>query len=111
MRHVAEGLKFLASLQIVHADLKPKNILVRANKTLVVADLGCSFLAKTTQSTHGIRGTLSYASPEILRQTGITPVADVFSLGLIAYEWAPESSLTRAGGSIAGSQLPTLSRN
>ena len=38
--------------------------------------------------THSIRGTLSYASPEILRQTGITPVADLFSLGLIAHEWA-----------------------
>ena len=85
---VAEGLQFLASLNIVHADLKPKNILVRADKTLVVADLGRSFLAKTPQSTHGIRGTLSYASPEILRETGITPIADVFSLGLIVYEWA-----------------------
>ena len=29
--HVAEGLQFLASLNIVHADLKPKNILVRAD--------------------------------------------------------------------------------
>ena len=85
-RHVAEGLQFLASLQIVHADLKPKNILVRAHYILVVADLGRSFFIKTPQNTHSIRGTISSAYPEILRKTGITPVAHVFSLRLIAYE-------------------------
>ncbi|KAF0096536.1 MAG: serine/threonine protein kinase bacterial, partial [bacterium] len=87
-RHVAEGLQYLASLHIVHADLKPENILVRADKSLVVADLGRSIVATTPQATNGIRGSLFYASPEILRHTGITPVADVFSLGLILFEWA-----------------------
>ena len=87
-RHVAEGLQFLASLDVVHADLKPKNLLVRHDKTLVIADLGRSLVSSRTPTTTTIRGTPFYASQEILRMTGITPVADVFSLGLIIYEWA-----------------------
>ena len=86
--HVADGLQFLASLHIVHADLKNKNILVRADKTLVVDVLWRSFVAASTQNTHSIQATLSYAFHEILRQTGITPTADLFSLGLIVYDWA-----------------------
>ena len=82
-RHVAEGLQFLASFNIVHADLIPKIILVRADKTLVVADLGRSFVATTPQNTHRFRATVSSAWPEILRQTGINPAAELFSLGLI----------------------------
>ena len=49
--HVAEGLQFLASLHIVHADFKPNNILVQAANTLVVGVLGGSFLATTPHNT------------------------------------------------------------
>ena len=68
--------------------MKPKNILVPAQRTLLVVVLGRSFVPTLPQTPHSIRGTVSYAFPKILPQTGTTSVADVFSLGLIVYEWA-----------------------
>ena len=85
-RHVAEGLQLLSSLDIVHAARKPKNHLVRHDKTLVIADLGRSLVSSRTPTTTTIRGTPFYASLAILRMTGITPVADVFSMRLIIDE-------------------------
>ena len=78
----------LASLDIVNAVLKHKNILVLADKIMGLADLGRSLVARSPTMTHGIRGPRFYASHEILRQSGITPAAEVFSLGVGLFEWA-----------------------
>ena len=50
MRHVTVGLQFLAFVNTVHAELKPKNILDRADKTIVVAERGHSFVPTTHRS-------------------------------------------------------------
>ena len=95
-RHVAAALHFLASNNYILMDLKPENILVRADKTLAVADFGAAMETNTAVDLTTHRGTLIYSAPESLSKVGVTPAADVFSLGLCIYEWATGKLLTAA---------------
>ena len=107
--HLADGLKFLSSIHIVDADLKPKNILGRADKTLVRGDLGGCHVPTTPQNTQSIQASLSYASVEIHRQTGITPAAELFSMGLIVYYLATAELPQARAWEPWCSQRPSLS--
>ena len=80
--------------RVVHRDLKPSNILVKEDGTVKLLDFGIAKLvrdaddARTELATAtGLRlMTPEYASPEQVRQEEITPLSDVYSLGVIIYE-------------------------
>lgn len=85
---------------IIHRDLKPSNILVTqspdAPATVKVLDFGIAKLAAhalddedpatTLRQTGGLIGTPRYMAPEQYDENGLTPAADVYSLGVILYE-------------------------
>ena len=85
------GLQAVHSAGAVHGDLKPANILLGDANRVVVSDFGA---ARTIRDEHGatdaVHGTPAYLAPEYgLRHQG--PVAhpqraDLYSLGVIAYE-------------------------
>jgi len=80
--------------RVVHRDLKPSNILVKSDGTVKLLDFGIAKLvresggAETELATAtGLRlMTPEYASPEQVRQDKITPLSDVYSLGVVLYE-------------------------
>jgi serine/threonine-protein kinase len=71
---------------IIHADLKPNNILIRPDGSPVLIDFGLA--RHTNTSLYGLQqiGTLGYASPEQLRGDVLTLRSDVYSLGRILAE-------------------------
>jgi serine/threonine-protein kinase len=85
---------------IIHRDLKPSNILVTqsadAPATVKVLDFGVAKLtdrmlddadpAITLQQPGTFVGTPRYMAPEQYNGNGLTPAADVYSLGVILYE-------------------------
>jgi serine/threonine protein kinase len=73
--------------QVIHRDLKPENILLY-NGHWCLADFGISRYAEasTAADTRRFSFTPHYAAPEAWRYERPTAAADVYSVGIIAYE-------------------------
>jgi eukaryotic-like serine/threonine-protein kinase len=67
---------------VVHADLKPANVLFRAPDQPVLSDFGAAHLA----GERGVSGSLGYMSPERLREAPLTFSDDVYALGRILWD-------------------------
>jgi serine/threonine-protein kinase len=82
----AQLLEALASLHasgIVHADVKPANLLAAHDGSLKLADFGLAGRAGEARAAHG---TPRYMAPERMRGAALDPASDVFSAGAILYE-------------------------
>lgn len=90
--HTARALRSCHSERIVHADVKPGNILWSPTDRVVkLADFGSSARLPPHEGGTGLVRwvTLSYASPETMRDRGVvTPASDMWSLGVVALEMA-----------------------
>jgi serine/threonine-protein kinase PpkA len=86
---VARGLDFAHQKGFVHRDVKPGNILFKADGTAVLADFG---IAKAMDSTSGATmagasiGTPDYMSPEQARAEQIDGRSDFYALGAVIFE-------------------------
>lgn len=64
-------------VRIVHADIKPSNIIVSSKNMLKITDFGLSQFVKDTSRTENI----AFLPPEILTSSVLDARSDVFSLG------------------------------
>lgn len=89
LQKIASGVGAAHTLNIVHRDIKPDNVLFAENGEPKVADFG---LAKEYHPdgtvTQVVQGTPKYMSPEQAKGDGtpIGPPSDVWALGVILYE-------------------------
>jgi serine/threonine protein kinase len=91
---VARALHYVHQRGILHGDIKPANLIVTPQHTPKIMDFGVARRSQAKDSTHWslavgdqIWGTPSYLAPEQLESNEIDARADVFSLGVVAYEW------------------------
>ncbi len=92
---IAAALQLAHDRGITHRDLKPANIVAHryesGERVYKVIDFGLAAMKATSDQTRltdpaFFLGTLAYAAPEQMRGEEITPAADVYALGVIAYE-------------------------
>ena len=88
-RDIAAGLAYAHEKGFVHRDVKPGNIMFRANGTAVLADFGIAKAIKTvsaaTMAGNAI-GTPDYMSPEQAQASLVDGRSDLYSLGAVLYE-------------------------
>jgi eukaryotic-like serine/threonine-protein kinase len=91
---VAAALQLAHDRGITHRDLKPANIVAHryesGERVYKVIDFGLAAIKAADQTRltdpQFFLGTLAYAAPEQLRGEQVTPAADIYALGVIAYE-------------------------
>ncbi len=90
LRQLGEGLSYAHRRGVIHADVKPANVIVHADGTAKLVDFGLARLRQALQQTRfdtvlPKSPTPAYSSMQVL--TGEEPVAadDVFSLACLAY--------------------------
>ncbi|MBM3882658.1 MAG: hypothetical protein FJ387_23535 [Verrucomicrobia bacterium] len=93
MRGICQGVAYAHRRNLVHRDLKPRNILLaeegEAARVPKIVDFGLARggdESEVSLSGHGL-GTLGYMAPEQRRNAkGVNHTADIYSLGKILYE-------------------------
>ncbi len=85
---IADALRYLHHNGIIHRDVKPANILFRADDTPVLTDFGIIKAQDTTRLTELglVVGTPAYLSAEQVKGGEAEPASDFFSLGVMFYE-------------------------
>jgi serine/threonine protein kinase len=92
---ILNALQYASERGLIHRDIKPDNMLFKADGSLVLADFGLvkvfaaegESLATHTASETGpaVTGTPEYMSPEQI-QGKATPLSDIYSFGIVLYE-------------------------
>ncbi|WP_429925443.1 protein kinase domain-containing protein (plasmid) [Agrobacterium vitis] len=86
IRDLASTIAAMHEAGITHRDIKPDNIICRPLAKPVILDLGIASLSGAPDVVMG-RGTPGYAAPEQWAGETAGPPADIFSLGVVLYEW------------------------
>jgi TonB family protein len=86
---VAKALDYAHARGVVHRDIKPANLLLDADGRVCVADFGLAHMLDTTPGptrANVLVGTPQYMAPELALGHAADHRADVYSLGIVAYE-------------------------
>ncbi|CEP20168.1 hypothetical protein [Parasitella parasitica] len=83
---VAVGLHYLHSLNIVHRDVKPDNILLDEQGHAHLTDFNIATTINNEKPLTAVAGSFAYIAPEVLKKKGYFTSVDWWSLGIVIYE-------------------------
>jgi len=91
IRQIATGLQALHRREMLHRDLRPKNVIVDEDGTARIIDLGSVQVAgidelAPRQNDAAFAGTMQYSAPELYLGYPASRASDIYSLGVIAYQ-------------------------
>jgi predicted ATPase len=84
LRQLLQALAYLHRRGVIHRDLKPANVLVDEQGQVKVLDFGLAI--RREREATAPAGTLAYMAPELLQEQPASPAADLYAVGVIAFE-------------------------
>ncbi|KAJ1480855.1 aurora A complexed with an inhibitor discovered through site-directed dynamic tethering [Baffinella frigidus] len=94
---LAGSLLYCHEKNVIHRDIKPENLLVDSKGEVKIADFGWSVHAPSSKR-HTLCGTLDYLPPEMVEGQAHDKSVDIWSLGVLAYEFLVGSPPFEAQG-------------
>ncbi|XP_041438736.1 traf2 and NCK-interacting protein kinase-like [Xenopus laevis] len=87
-KEVIKGLCHLETVEVIHHDIKPINLMLTSSGNVKIGDFSCATMGRKSSSTEG---TLTYMAPEALacmrkKNLDYDHKADIWSLGVSALE-------------------------
>lgn len=83
---LATALDYCHDKHVIHRDIKPENLLIGAQGEIKIADFGWSVHAPTSRR-NTLCGTLDYLPPEMVEGREHDANVDIWSLGILLYEF------------------------
>ncbi|MGF1503571.1 MAG: protein kinase, partial [Anaerolineae bacterium] len=85
---IAEGLDHAHKRGIIHRDLKPANVLLDSGGNAYLSDFGIAKLGEAGPNLtgSGVIGTPAYMAPEMASAGDVSPLVDIYALGVALYE-------------------------
>jgi branched-chain amino acid transport system substrate-binding protein len=85
---LASALQYAHNRRVIHRDVKPENMLLRADGTILLSDFGIAKVLEQSSfvSLQTSAGTPAYMAPE-QSQGKPCPASDQYALAVIVYEW------------------------
>ncbi|MGD2251978.1 MAG: protein kinase, partial [Anaerolineales bacterium] len=71
---------------MVHCDIKPGNVMIHKNGTVLVTDFGIARMTDAATATMVGFGTPAYMAPELVHGKEPTPQTDIYALGVMLFE-------------------------
>lgn len=89
-QQVESALSYIHEQGLVHRDVKPHNLLIDQENTILLSDFGTTTISYSMHpqpaSVHDFEGTVIYAAPEQLRGQSRRS-SDQYALAVMIYEW------------------------
>jgi serine/threonine protein kinase len=104
VREAAYTVEAAHAAGLVHRDIKPKNVILRADGSPVLLDFGLAGACDPGpgEDSRGLFGTTSYLAPEQVQSgdVGSDPRSDVYQLGVLLHEILTLGKAFEGGGAV-----------
>jgi tRNA A-37 threonylcarbamoyl transferase component Bud32 len=83
---VCSALDYATKLGLLHRDVKPANVMLKADGTVKVTDFGTAYFTEADETQVFDVGTLPYMPPEHFKRRPPTVQSDIYATGVMAYQ-------------------------
>ncbi len=88
MQQIVEAMVLAHQNGVIHRDIKPQNIMIKADGQVKITDFGIAMTQGSVQLTahDSVMGSVHYMAPECARGEQASEQADIYSMGIVFYE-------------------------
>ena len=87
IRQILDGIGYAHTQGVIHRDMKPSNIMINEDGRIKISDFGIAHIEASELTQVGdVLGTPHYMAPEQFLGADVDAIADLYSVGVIAYE-------------------------